>query len=405
LCESSVALHTWVSGAFGISQALMARQANSITEAEQRDHLDRKAVEFVSAMDAAAGRGGHALVVRDVIETHKAELRFWGAALLESLTGLQTTADFRSWPDPDLRQNTLHVSDVATESDANHMVDLVFVILSHLALFPMPVEPRVLYGCDEIKRLLAKICDAEQHTDFGKAAANAKEFNWRDINRLVRLRLLSQVLRYLADAGLVIAVGRKPVRPTQLAGDAGDAGGVERTTADIHTRYTIQHQMRDFTARLMDLSLPDQGERNFFQVSVYCDQPRDLPAPREDHYALVRQIMDRQIEQCRNSIWVLLQLIGDKEAAKILFDTIAERFVDRPGGYTRIMRLATPRLGDAGARAVLELVGNNDRVKRKAAKPSFDDAPAKSEKPKDEPKAEATEEAAPEEEKSEATEE
>ena len=89
----------------------------------------------------------------------------------------------------------------------------------------------------------------------------------------------------------------------------------------------------------------------------------------------------------------VVQLIGDKDAAKILFDTIAERFVDRPGGYTRIMRLATPRLGDAGTRAVLELVGNNDRVKRKAAKPSFDEAPAKSEKPKDEPKAEATEEA------------
>ncbi len=41
----------------------------------------------------------------------------------------------------------------------------------------------------------------------------------------------------------------------------------------------------------------------------------------------------------------VVQLIGDKEAAQILFDTIAERYVDRPGGYTRILRLATPRLG------------------------------------------------------------
>lgn len=73
----------------------------------------------------------------------------------------------------------------------------------------------------------------------------------------------------------------------------------------------------------------------------------------------------------------VIQLIGDKEAASILFDTIAERFVDRPGGYTRILRLATPRLGDAGERAILELVGKNDRVKRKAERPSFDDdAPA-----------------------------
>lgn len=69
----------------------------------------------------------------------------------------------------------------------------------------------------------------------------------------------------------------------------------------------------------------------------------------------------------------VIQLIGDKEAAKILFDTVAERFVDRPGGYTRILKLAMPRLGDNGAQAILELVGKNDRVKRTAEKPSFDD--------------------------------
>lgn len=76
----------------------------------------------------------------------------------------------------------------------------------------------------------------------------------------------------------------------------------------------------------------------------------------------------------------VVQLIGDKEAARILFDTIAERYVDRPGGYTRVLRLATPRLGDAGERAILELVGKNDRVKRKAQRPAFDDdAPAEQE--------------------------
>jgi large subunit ribosomal protein L17 len=74
----------------------------------------------------------------------------------------------------------------------------------------------------------------------------------------------------------------------------------------------------------------------------------------------------------------VIQLIGDKQAALVLFETVAERFVDRPGGYTRILRLATPRLGDAGERAILEFVGKNDRVKRKAERPAFDqdDAPA-----------------------------
>jgi large subunit ribosomal protein L17 len=73
----------------------------------------------------------------------------------------------------------------------------------------------------------------------------------------------------------------------------------------------------------------------------------------------------------------VVQLIGDREATSILFETIAPRFVDRPGGYTRVLKLASPRLGDNGQRAILELVGKNDRVKRKAEKPAFDDsAPA-----------------------------
>ncbi|MCM2371578.1 bL17 family ribosomal protein [Aporhodopirellula aestuarii] len=81
-----------------------------------------------------------------------------------------------------------------------------------------------------------------------------------------------------------------------------------------------------------------------------------------------------------------VQLIGDREAVSILFDTIAPRFVDRPGGYTRIMRLATPRLGDGGTRAILELVGgSNDKVKSTSSKPAFEatpesDAPAAEEK-------------------------
>lgn len=66
-----------------------------------------------------------------------------------------------------------------------------------------------------------------------------------------------------------------------------------------------------------------------------------------------------------------LRLLGNKRAVRILFEDIAPRFADRDGGYTRVMRLAKPRLGDAGTRAILELVGKNDRLRRKAAKPSF----------------------------------
>ncbi|NMC22007.1 MAG: 50S ribosomal protein L17 [Thermogutta sp.] len=66
----------------------------------------------------------------------------------------------------------------------------------------------------------------------------------------------------------------------------------------------------------------------------------------------------------------VVRMIGSKEAVQVLFERIAPRFTDRPGGYTRIVRLAKPRVGDAGIRAILALVGNNDRPKKKRRAPS-----------------------------------
>jgi len=67
-----------------------------------------------------------------------------------------------------------------------------------------------------------------------------------------------------------------------------------------------------------------------------------------------------------------LRMLGDKQAVKILFDDVAPRFADRDGGYTRVLRLAKPRLGDAGVQAILEFVGKNDRVRKQATRPAFE---------------------------------
>jgi large subunit ribosomal protein L17 len=70
----------------------------------------------------------------------------------------------------------------------------------------------------------------------------------------------------------------------------------------------------------------------------------------------------------------VLRLLGNPEAVRVLFDDIAPRFADRDGGYTRILRLAKPRLGDAGTRAILEFVGLRDRVTQKSQRPAFEAA-------------------------------
>ena len=57
--------------------------------------------------------------------------------------------------------------------------------------------------------------------------------------------------------------------------------------------------------------------------------------------------------------------LRNKDAVKKLFDELIEQFVGRNGGYTRIYKLAIPRLGDAADMAIIEFV---EEIQKKKAK-------------------------------------
>jgi large subunit ribosomal protein L17 len=53
--------------------------------------------------------------------------------------------------------------------------------------------------------------------------------------------------------------------------------------------------------------------------------------------------------------------LGDKETVKVLFDEVAEKISNRPGGYTRILKLGQ-RLGDNAEMCLIELVDYNEFI-------------------------------------------
>ena len=86
----------------------------------------------------------------------------------------------------------------------------------------------------------------------------------------------------------------------------------------------------------------------------------------------LKMYVEPLITRCKNdtttSRRVVFRYLQNKEAVKELFSTIAEKIGNRPGGYTRVIKLGT-RKGDAAEIAFIELVDFDENM-AKTPKPA-----------------------------------
>ena len=113
----------------------------------------------------------------------------------------------------------------------------------------------------------------------------------------------------------------------------------------------------------------------------------------------VEPLITRSKDDSTNSRRVVFSYLQNKYALKELFSTVAEKVGDRPGGYTRVIKLGT-RKGDAAQIAFIELVdfdenmaktakaGKKTRRSRKSTAAETTEAPATEAIQAEEPKAE-----------------
>jgi large subunit ribosomal protein L17 len=82
----------------------------------------------------------------------------------------------------------------------------------------------------------------------------------------------------------------------------------------------------------------------------------------------LKRVIDKYITLAKrgdlNSRRLAASRLRDEDMAKKLFDTLAPRYKDRAGGYSRVIK-AGFRYGDSAPRAVIELVDRDTSIKGK----------------------------------------
>lgn len=128
---------------------------------------------------------------------------------------------------------------------------------------------------------------------------------------------------------------------------------MQHNRAGRKLRRTTAHRLAMFSNQLDSLM-------NHERIQTTLTKAKELRPLAERLITAAKK--DDVLARRRVSRW-----IPDRTTVKRVFETIAPRFVDRPGGYTRILRLGARR-GDAAEAAILEFVDFKFEAREKGPK-------------------------------------
>jgi large subunit ribosomal protein L17 len=110
----------------------------------------------------------------------------------------------------------------------------------------------------------------------------------------------------------------------------------------------------------------------------------------------VEPLLTKSKEDTTHSRRTVFSYLGNKESVSTLFGEVASKIADRPGGYTRIIKLADTRLGDNAEMCLIELVDFNTLYTKEGAEKKGKTRRSRSKGKKGEGAAEGAEEASQE---------